>query len=130
MAKHGILHDYDLHANHEPSAKEQSCAVCGESPMTFQWSDYSGEAMCVRCGCTYQLKWGSKEMEEEGEYPYLTLKEEFIPVAREYWQSKSRFVCYGMMLGPQPGMSSLAAWLREHHPELLSPPQPGEKTDE
>ena len=49
--KQGILHDYDLHANLEESAKLQTCVVCGDYPMRFQWSDYSGEGMCMKCGC-------------------------------------------------------------------------------
>lgn len=120
MPKAGILHDYDLYANHEPSAKEQYCIICAASPMSFQWSDYSGEAMCTQCGCPYQLKWGSNKQKEEGNYPYLSLKQEFIPIAKEYWAEKRKFVCYGTMLGgPYPGMSSLVDWLKKYHPEHI-----------
>ena len=116
MVKQGILHDYDLHANLEPSAKLQRCVVCGHFPMQFQWSDFSGEGMCIQCGCSYQLKWGSPKHLEEGNYPYLNLQEEFIPIAKEYWETHHSFVCYGTMLGPRPGMASLVAWLQKHHP--------------
>ena len=119
MIKQGILHDYDVHANYESSAKGQTCAVCGAFPTTFQWSDYSGEAMCTKCGCSYQLKWGSDKQKEEGKYPYLSLTSDFIPVAKEYWEARMQFVCYGLMLGPEPGMSMLVAWLKEHHPEHI-----------
>lgn len=54
MPKQGILHDYDLRANREPTAKDNTCVVCGAHPVTYQWSDLSGEAMCTRCGCPYQ----------------------------------------------------------------------------
>ena len=119
MPKQGILHDYDLMANAEKSSRNVICAVCGAEGITFQWSDYSGEAMCTRCGCPYQLKWGSDKQKEEGNYPYLSLKKEFIPVAQEYWNEKHKFVCYGLMLGPQPGMTELISWLKDNHPEYL-----------
>jgi|SRR5689334_10112972 len=116
--KMGVLHDYDLQANAEHSARDQKCAVCDSSPMIFQWSDYSGEAMCNRCGCTYQLKWGSKQQKDEGKYPYLNLREDFVPLAREYWNERKTFVCYGVMLGPRPGLAELHNWIDEKHPEF------------
>ena len=119
MPKQGVLHDYDTHANYENSAHNQTCAVCGASPMAFQWSDYSGEAMCMKCGCPYQLKWGSDKQKEENNYPYLSLNEEYLPVAQEYWNEKHKFVCYGTMIGSQPGMGELVSWLRDNHPEHL-----------
>lgn len=120
MPKHGILHDYDLWANKEASAENQICAICDSSPMSFQWSDYSGEAMCTNCGCPYQLKWGTDEQKKENKYPYLSLSKEYLSVAKEYWDEKKKFVCYGMMLGgPRPGMNKLVSWLRKHHPEFI-----------
>lgn len=116
MVKQGILHDYDLMANMEDSAVGQTCRVCGDCPMGFQWSDYSGEAMCMKCGCPYQLKWGSDKQEEKKKYPYLRLSKEFIPIAQEYWKKKEKWVCYGCMLGPQPGMNELVTWLKANHP--------------
>jgi hypothetical protein len=119
MVKQGILHDYDLDARLEKSAKGQVCVICAESPMDFQWSDYSGEAMCVKCGCTYQLKWGSDKQKEEGNYPYLNLKKEFIPIAQEYWKERGKWVCYGTMMGPRPGMDELVIWLKANHPKWI-----------
>ena len=119
MAKVGILHDYDLHANLEESDNLHKCAICGSYPMRFQWSDYSGEAMCMECGCPYQLKWGSDEEVKENKYPYLNLNEKFLSVAQEYWKEKHEFVCYGWMMGPTPGMSEAITWLEEHHPEFV-----------
>jgi len=119
MAKAGILHDYDLMANREESAKSQKCAICGTEPMSFQWSDYSGEAMCCNCGCPYQLKWGSDEQVKENKYPYLNLNDEFLAVAQEYWKEKGKFTCYGWMLGAAPGMDACIAWLKEHYPQFV-----------
>lgn len=119
MAKVGILHDYDLMANAEDSVQHRVCAMCGTSPMTFQWSDYSGEGMCTQCGCPYQLKWGSEQQQTEGKYPYLCLTEQFLPIAREYWNLKKQWVCYGTMLGPRSGIDELDVWVRANHPEIL-----------
>jgi len=119
MPKVGILHDYDLMANREQSAIKVTCAICGASPMTFQWSDYSGEAMCTQCGCPYQLKWGSDEQRREDSYPYLNLQDEFLPIAKEYWDENHKFVCYGLMMGPRPGMDELIEWAEKYHPEWI-----------
>lgn len=119
MTKEGILHDYDLRANLEESSKEQTCIICGSSPMRFQWSDCSGEAMCTTCGCPYQLKWGSDQREKESKYPYVNLQEKFIPIIREYWQETRKFACYGIMLGDKPGYSAFISWLKEKHPECM-----------
>ncbi len=120
MVRSGILHDYDLMANEEQSSQNQTCVICGISPMIFQWSDYSGEAMCAQCGCPYQLKWGGRAKEQEGKYPYLNLQNEFILIAQEYWNKTHQFVCYGIMLGNNPGMPELSKWVEEKHPEWIN----------
>jgi hypothetical protein len=117
--KYGILKDYDLWANKEVSAQNQTCALCGAFPMRFQWSDYSYEAMCTQCGCPYQLREGTDEQKKENKYPYLKFNQEFLSVAKTYWQEQGEFVCYGWMLGSQPGMNKLIAWLKICHPEFL-----------
>jgi len=126
MPKAGILHDYDLRANKEASAANQTCAICGSSPMRFQWSDYSGEAMCTQCGCPYQLKWGSDEKQTKNKYPYLNLNDEFLPVAKEYWNETKKFVCYGVMIGPLPGYSEMVEWVKEHYPQFVKTEAPDE----
>jgi len=120
MAKQGIIHDYDLHANLEKSGKQQTCVVCDTSPMTFQWSDYSGEAMCTKCGCPYQLKWGSDKQKREGKYPYLNVKKEYIWLLKEYWDKTHKFVCHGTMMINEPiGLKEFNEWLEQTHPELI-----------
>ena len=120
MAKDGILHDYDLLVNAEPSAQkgDTPCAVCDASPVTWQWADLRGQAMCTRCGCPYQLKWGTKEQEQEGTYPHLSLAPNFVTICREYWQATHRWTYLGCGIGSKPGLREFYAWLREHHPEL------------
>lgn len=120
MAKQGIIHDYDLHANLEPAARGQTCLVCGVEPVGYQWSDYSGEAMCTRCGAPYQLKWGTEAQKREGAYPYLRLKAEWVPVFREYFAETGRWTCLGWMMGPRPGLAEFYEWVEVHHPELCA----------
>lgn len=119
MMKYGILHDYDLLANEESSSQGVTCAICDTHNTSFQWSDYSGEGMCSNCGCPYQLKWGSAQQRDEKKYPYLSMREIYIPVAREYWAETKRWVCYGIRLSGQPGMNELISWMKEKHPELV-----------
>lgn len=120
MPKLGVRADYDLRANDEPTAKNNTCELCGASPAQYQWTDLYGEAMCVRCGCPYQLKGGTEAQEEEGNYPYLNLSDSFLPVAREYWQKTKKFVCYGhVIVGHRQGVAEFVSWLKECHPEWL-----------
>ena len=121
MVKEGILHDYDLRANDEPSAQRSDtvCAICDAVNPTFQWSDYSGQAMCMKCGCPYQLKWGSDDQKDQGNYPYLGLLPECLPAIRDYWKETHRWTCFGMMLDHRPGLSEFTAWCKMHHPEFL-----------
>lgn len=118
MPKQGILHDYDLKANEESSAQNQTCVVCGASPVWYQWSDYSGEGMCTQCGCPYQLKWGGDEQKVQNQYPYLNIREDFIPILKEYWNLKHEFVYYGLGFGEMPGLREFNQWLESNHPEL------------
>ena len=118
-AKAGLIHDYDLMANREESSRGVTCAVCDTPNTTFQWSDYYGEGMCIVCGCPYQLKGGTKEEEAEGKYPYMTMRDEFLPIAREYWLAKRAWVHYGSSMSRNDGMPALIEWCKEHHPEAL-----------
>ena len=115
--KNGILHDYDLMANAEPSAQGQACLICGKSPVVYQWSDLSGEAMCNKCGAAYQLKWGSKKQELERNYPYFNLKKEIVEPLRTYHEETGRFTCLGWMLGEKPGLRQFADWLKKNRPK-------------
>jgi len=117
-AKYGILQDYDLMANHEPSAQGNVCVVCGADPVTYQWSDRSGEAMCTQCGTPYQLKWGSETQETEGAYPYLLLRDEWVPVVKRYYEETGAFAGLGTMLGePAPGYRTFFAWVDTQYPD-------------
>lgn len=115
MPKYGILHDYDLMANEEPSTQGQTCVVCGVHPVGYQWSDYSGEAMCRQCGAPYQLKWGTDEQRKEGKYPYVNLKQKWIPVVRRYFDETHQFTCHGIMIiRSRPGLREFNKWVDAH----------------
>ena len=120
--KFGVSHDYDLLANAEPSAHKQPVCVVCEQETTYRWSDYSGEAMCGHCGCTYQLKWGGEEREAEGNYPYLNLKQEWVPILRDYYQKTKQFTYLGMTISGagRDGLKAFYAWVDEHHPEMAT----------
>lgn len=133
--KMGVVNDYDLMANAESSARKPvACAICDASPITFRWSDLSGEAMCCRCGCPYQLKWGTEAQETEGAYPYLQLRPEVVPVFRRYFAETHRFATLGTMMGPRPGLGDLHDWLDAHRTDAdvvaaFGPPEAPDATD-
>jgi hypothetical protein len=119
MAKHGVFNDYDLMANNEKSAQNQTCVVCGLSPMAFLWSDYHGEGMCIKCGCPYQLKGGTADQMKGGDYPYLNVITSGLPVLKEYWEEKKTFTYFGMSMSNQKSYNNFIEWAKEKHPEIL-----------
>ncbi len=122
--KHGIIHDYDLMANREDSAQGKTCEVCGVEDITFQWSDFHGEGMCTKCGVPYQLRAGSEAQKKEGNYPYLRMKDEWVPIAQEYHKETGAWTYFGMMLGGRPpGMDEFYAWVDKNHPEMIADKQ-------
>ena len=117
MPKEGIKFDYDLQANEE--LKEQDrCLICGKQ-LVCRWTDYSGEGVCISCGCPYQLKWGSDEQKKEGNYPYIGLRDEWIPILKEYWEETHQFTFLGMSFEERTGQAEFNKWLKEKHPELI-----------
>lgn len=122
MQKYGYL------ANAEQSAVNQmACVVCDESRPCFSWTDYAGEAYCTRCGTTYQLKWGSEEQEAQGNYPYVNVKKEAIPMLRRYFAETGKMNGAGwvMSLSEYPeiaqGQRDFSEWWKQHkdeYPEL------------
>jgi len=117
--KNGILHDYDLEANFVDSAKGHKCLCCDAFPTRFQWSDYNGEGMCAQCGFPYQLKNGSEEMQREGKYPYVNLRDAWIPIVREYFSETGKFTHLGSGASCL-GLNEFYEWVGERHPEMLA----------
>ena len=127
--KQGVFADYDSHANHEPAAQQgNECVTCGAKPACYIWSDYSGEGMCNQCGTPYQLKWGSDEQKAEGKYPYLNLRETWVPVVRRYYAETQAFTYLGtMFVGSPPGQAEFFAWVKERD---AAPPKPTEEAED
>ncbi len=121
--KEGRIFDYDLHASDQPSAHNQTCVVCGASPATYQWSDLNGEGMCTRCGTPYQLMNGSDEMRAEGKYPYLNVRDAWVPVVRRYFQETGAFACLGTFMGVRPEAEAFFRWVEENN---AAPPKSSE----
>lgn len=96
------------------------CVVCENVDPPFVYTDLSGEAMCGHCGCPYQVKWGSDEQQEEGDYPYLNLKEEWVEVFSEYYEETGKAAELGHVLSRKPkGVDDFVNWVKFYHPELL-----------
>jgi len=98
-----------------------TCEVCGQVDPPFVWADYSGEGMCVICGCPYQLKWGTDEQKAEGGYPYLNLKQEWADALSEYHEETGEYVCMGRVMPDRdrPNREVFIEWVKENRPELL-----------
>lgn len=109
MPKEGIKFDYDLWANHEIK-NGNICRIC-RNPLRCRWTDYSGEGVCLKCGAPYQLKWGSQEQEKEKEYPYLKVKDIWIPILKQYWKETNRFCFNGTSFSERTGVQEFGDWL-------------------
>jgi hypothetical protein len=94
------------------------CAGCDDEPARFQWSDRSGEGMCCRCGCPYQLKWGGEEREAEGAYPYLNLRDELVEPLRAYFAETGKFTYLGAGMEERPGLERFAEWTEKNRPAV------------
>jgi len=97
------------------------CEICQEYA-GFNWSDYSGEAMCNRCGTPYQLI--DREIPKE-ELPKRKIKPEWIPVLKRYWEETHEYTGLGNISispGAYPecvkGRRLFNEWLDEH-PDLI-----------
>jgi len=99
------------------------CEVC-DNEFVGTWTDFYGEQTCLTCGAPYQL------LEPSGAKPGLTypcccLKDEFIPILREYYQETKRRVRLGTFLLPDdyPGLleerKAFREWLQLKHAEWL-----------
>ena len=94
------------------------CVICGES-VGFNWSDQHGEGMCNRCGTPYQLLKEGKKIELE-----LNIKEEWIPILKQYWNETHKYTGLGVILIARDypecveGTEKFYEWL-DKHPELL-----------
>lgn len=68
----------------------RTCAVCGE-PFHFRWTDTHGVAVCGNCGLPYRLYHYKNDVRVD-KPPTIAVKEEWLPLARQYWQERRRRV--------------------------------------
>ena len=117
IPKEGIKFDYDLRANLELKGCER-CVVC-DQPLRCRWTDYSGEGVCLNCGMSYQLKWGSEKQESEGNYPYCNISDKWILIHRKYWDETNSFVFSGSSFSERTGQQNFWEWVEKYYPEML-----------
>ena len=112
MAKQGVKFDYDLRANQHIGEKTH-CDICGKD-LDVRWTDYHGEAVCMTCGAPYDMK-GFRNTPETK----LSLKKEFIPIIKEYWNEAHKFVMLGQSFSEDTGIKEFNEWIKVNHPELV-----------
>ena len=103
-----------------PNWTNKPCVICGDMPIYYQWTDYSGEAICIKCGCAYQLKWGTENQCKERDYPYVNVQAKFIEPLKEYWNETKKFTYTGCKLvGSHQGLGEFSDWMMKKYPELM-----------
>ena len=70
-------------------AKRPTCDCC-DNELSFRWFDLHGVGACTTCGMPYRIYHYEGEGDERksvSKPPELMLKDEVIPLAREYWST-------------------------------------------
>lgn len=96
---------------------DMNCVVCGKE-LHFTWTDHYGVGECAECGTPYNIE-GYRNIKETR----CALKEEDIPIIKEYWEETKR----KMVLGPFMGYTRLQSeqiqvfneWIEERYPEKV-----------
>lgn len=71
------------------------CEVCGKENPAFAWTDTHGVAQCYQCGTPYVLYHYEGEGDERRRVerePEITVRAEWIPLLREYWEQTRRII--------------------------------------
>jgi len=122
MPKQGAMFDYDSHA--QKHVKDVDiCIVCGNK-LQCRWTDYNGEGVCLTCGTPYQLINGTDEQIKNNNYPYCNLRNEWIPIVKEYFEETKKFTFLGTSFSETTGSQAFAEWVKKNYPEMIK------KTDE
>ena len=101
---------------------EIKCLICAKQNTKVVYeSTNAGEAYCSQCGCPYQMTGGSREQRAEGRHPYCNLRNDFIPIARQFWRETRQFVLYAAAseFQKKEGRAELAAWLKKNYKEAF-----------
>jgi len=115
MPKYGVKFDYDLGANRE-SSKLDKCLIC-DSDWQVRWTDFHGEAVCITCGAPYQLRQPSGG--DYKSFPALKIKENWIPICKDYWNKTRKFVFGGKSFSEFTGLQEFDDWIKQNHPEMI-----------
>jgi hypothetical protein len=117
---------------------ETLCAVCG-TPLAARWTDTHGVGACCTCGLPYRL-YHYENNERVEKPPSVAVKDEWLPLAREYWTETKRRVFPGQFdMGvfrsrggrtysgaTEDEMRDFDGWMdthKDHWPITASPPQ-------
>lgn len=72
-----------------------TCEICGNESKMFAWTDTHGVAQCLQCGTPYVLYHyegeGNERRRIEKE-PEIAVRDEWVPLLREYWEKEHRTI--------------------------------------
>lgn len=96
-----------------PFASPSKCEVCDLEPFKGRFTDTHGEVRCDRCGAAYYTR------RDDGG-PYCTMHDDWIPVARRYWEETRQKLPCGNYLVNVPGdlaeqSEKFFAWVDENN---------------
>ena len=85
------------------------CGVC-KAHLVFRWTDLHGVGECSNCGATYQIYHYENDRPVDRP-PELLLKDEYVPLLREYIAHGGRNPRLGTYLGRHPDPEAYKAFL-------------------
>jgi hypothetical protein len=71
---------------------KMECIICKEE-LSFRWTDTHGIGACLRCGMPYRIYHYDENKERIERPPEPTVRQEWIPHLRRYWDENQRN-CY------------------------------------
>lgn len=74
-------------------AEVANCIIC-ENKLTYRWTDTHSIGACIVCGAPYEI-YLCKKGARINRGPETTLKAEWIPYLRRYWEEHKRNCCPG-----------------------------------
>ncbi len=80
------------------------CIICDQIPV-WSWTDMHGVAQCGTCGTPYTLYHYDDQNRRLDKPPEVTIKPEYIPALRAYWNESHRRIPSGYSI---PGGQELA----------------------
>ena len=84
----------------------EACLVC-ENELVFAWTDLHGEGVCRTCRVPYMILKDGKDQP-----PEITVKEDVIPVLKEYWEQHKRPLGLGNYITGNPYEEDFQAFFK------------------